>query len=67
MATSATPTYPHLSESKYAVSERARRKRYWHSAGPPLNQGDSPGVVGFVWTHWLADRGVRLERSPDAA
>lgn len=67
MATSATPTYAHLSESNYAVSERARRRRYWYSAGPPLNQGDSPGVVGFVWTHWVADRGVRLERSPDAA
>ena len=60
MATKSTPTYEHLSESKYAVSERTRRKRFWYSAGPPMNQGDSAGVVGFVWTHWCQDRGLRM-------
>ena len=60
MATKSTPTYEHLSESKYAVSERSRRKRFWYSAGPPMNQGDSVGVVGFVWTHWCVDRGLRM-------
>jgi hypothetical protein len=55
VATKSTPTYPHLRESKYAVPEPAHRKRYWYSAST-LNQGESAGVVGFVWTHWCADR-----------
>jgi hypothetical protein len=28
-----------------------------------LNQGETGDVVGFAWTHWLADRGVVVPRA----
>jgi hypothetical protein len=56
----APPKYRPLSESWLAVHERTRRARYWYSGGARLNQGETAGVVGFVWTQWLVDRGLRL-------
>jgi hypothetical protein len=60
VATSATPAYPHLSESPYAVAERRRRRRAWFPGEVTIDQGQSAGVVGFAWTHWLLCRGIAV-------
>jgi hypothetical protein len=60
VATSATPAYPHLSESPYAVGERRRRRRMWFSGEATIDQGESAGAVGFAWTHWLLARGIAV-------
>ncbi len=39
----------------------SRRERRWFADGVWLDQGATGQVVGFVWTHWLADRGMREE------
>jgi len=49
-----------LERSRYAVPTTARRERWWYSDGIWLNQGNTGDVVGFAWTHWLADRGVAV-------
>lgn len=52
-------TFPPLSDSPYKVS-RGHTERWWYSEGIWLDQGATSAVVGFVWTHWLADRGVEI-------
>ena len=53
-------SFPPLAESRYRVDGSQVRERYWYSDGAWLNQGSTPAAVGFVWTHWLADRGLRV-------
>ena len=48
-----------LEDSPYRVDGTSRRERRWFSDGVWLDQGQTGEVVGFVWTHWLADRGVQ--------
>jgi hypothetical protein len=36
------------------------RERYWFSEGAWVEQGQTAAVVGVVWTHWLADRGLQV-------
>ena len=62
--------YPPLESSPYVVHDTGRRERWWYSDGIWLDQGQTAGVVGFAWTHWLADRGVMVpgtELGPDFA
>ena len=56
----ASPAYPPLESSPYAVRSSGRRERWWFSDGIWLNQGQTGNVVGFAWTHWLADRGLEV-------
>src|SRR5947207_1232775 len=49
-----------LDGSPFRVGESARRERWWYADGIWLDQGPTSAVVGFVWTHWLADRGVQV-------
>ncbi len=42
------------------MERSAARERFWFADGAWLDQGQSGSVVGFVWTHWLADRGLTL-------
>ena len=51
-------TYPPFESSPYVASGTTRRERWWFSDGIWLDQGQTADVVGFAWTHWLADRGV---------
>ena len=53
-------SYPPVEDSPYAVAQTTRRERWWYSDGIWLDQGKNEAVVGFGWTHWLADRGVRV-------
>ena len=53
-------SYPPLEGSQFEVAETVRRERWWYSDGMWLDQGQNEAVVGFGWTHWLADRGVRV-------
>lgn len=52
--------YPKFEDSAYAVPGTQRRQRWWNSNGIWLDQGQTAQVVGFAWTHWLADRGVEV-------
>jgi KAP family P-loop domain len=54
-------TFPSLDQSPYRVGDTARRERWWYSDGIWLDQGPTAANVGFVWTHWLGDRGVGLQ------
>jgi KAP family P-loop domain len=56
----ASPAFPPLESSPYAVRSSGRRERWWFSDGIWLNQGQTGDVVGFAWTHWLADRGLEV-------
>jgi len=56
----ASYAYAAVEDSQYAVGETSRRERWWFSDGIWLDQGQDGAVVGFGWTHWLADRGVRV-------
>ena len=49
--------YPGFESSPYVAQGTGRRERWWYSDGIWLNQGETGDVVGFAWTHWLADRG----------
>ncbi len=54
------PKFGPLSESAFRVDRSAARERFWFADGAWLNQGQTASVVGVVWTHWLADRGITL-------
>ncbi len=51
--------FPSLSTSEYRVETATVGERYWFSGGATLNQQETGDAVGFVWTHWLADRGIQ--------
>lgn len=53
-------SYPLFADSPYRVAETERKERWWYSDGVWLDQGPTGAVVGFTWTHWLADRGVQI-------
>jgi hypothetical protein len=44
----------------YEPTGSSRRSRYWRSGTGALNQGQTTAVVGFVWTHWMLDRGFEI-------
>lgn len=52
--------FPSLSTSEYRVEAATVGERYWFSGGATLNQHETGDAVGFVWTHWLADRGIQM-------
>jgi hypothetical protein len=52
--------FPSLSTSEYGVEAATVGERYWFSGGATLNQQQTGDAVGFVWTHWLADRGIQV-------
>lgn len=52
--------FPALSTSEYRVETATVGVRYWFSGGATLNQQQTADAVGFVWTHWLADRGIQV-------
>src|SRR5437763_25524 len=52
--------FPSLSTSEYRVEAATVGERYWFSGGATLNQQQTGDAVGFVWTHWLADRGIQV-------
>jgi hypothetical protein len=52
--------FPALSTSEYRVEAATVGERYWFSGGATLNQQQTADAVGFVWTHWLADRGIQV-------
>jgi hypothetical protein len=52
--------YGPLAGSPFDVNESSRRERYWFSDGAWVEQGQTAAVVGVVWTHWLADRGLQV-------
>ena len=54
------PRFGALSESPFRVAGSAARERFWFADGAWLDQGQSASVVGVVWTHWLADRGIEV-------
>ncbi len=59
-ATTESLSYPLFDDSPYSVASSERRQRWWYADGIWLDQGQTGAVVGFAWTHWLADRGVRV-------
>jgi hypothetical protein len=52
--------YSSLAGSPYDVNQSSLRERYWFSDGAWVDQGQTAAVVGVVWTHWLADRGLQV-------
>ena len=51
--------YGPLAGSPFEVNQSSLRERYWFSDGAWVDQGKTAAVVGVVWTHWLADRGLQ--------
>lgn len=52
--------YSSLAGSPFDVNQSSLRERYWFSDGAWVEQGQTAAVVGVVWTHWLADRGLQV-------